>query len=322
MQLAQQHSAAANQGSFGEFVFGPSQQTMSRRSLADRRAMNASDFEQMLEQSQIQSRDLLEKRVRAGMRMTQDMLPGGGFSPETRNAMATGLAEKLGSPDVSTQDAVASQIRASEYGEYLQALELRNFTPEQAQGLISQQNTKFLQRVQSGVEVMDAYQQIIGALDSGNALGAQAAVIKLAKILDPTSVVREGEVEVIKGGMGAMNQLWNTVRNLNNQGLTPDAVKAVKQVARATAMPVLERTLRQRDEFARSLDDVLGQDFPGLGRIVTGSGADWGNMKAVAAGSYGTGIVENPDGSRSKTVDFGDLVPEQDDNPYAGPIRR
>jgi hypothetical protein len=59
--------------------------------------------------------------------------------------------------------------------------------------------------------------------------------------------------------------------------------------------------VQQRQEFSRGLDAVLGEDFPGVGRIVTGSGIDWDWVNQY------TGIdpAENPAGPQ--VLDYNEL---------------
>lgn len=97
-------------------------------------------------------------------------------------------------------------------------------------------------------DVADAVQQIQGSLKTGNSLGGLAATIKLAKILDPTSVVREGEVTTVQGGIGTAQQLISSFNQLFSKGWTPEAQKAFSEIARQVAGPLLQRGMRIQQE--------------------------------------------------------------------------
>lgn len=106
------------------------------------------------------------------------------------------------------------------------------------------------------VEVADATQQISAGLRSGNSLGALAAVIKLAKILDPTSVVREGEVTTVQGGIGTAAALINEWNRLGGKGMTPENAKQFEAVVKGQAAPILQRGLRLGAEYAKSAETL------------------------------------------------------------------
>ena len=152
-----------------------------------------------------------------------------------------------------------------------------------AQPIIAAQQGKYLTQIAPSREVAIAYDQIGNALGTGDALGGEAALIKLAKILDPTSVVREGEVRTVKGGLGIGQQLLNSWNSAKAQGLTPESVQMVAKVVQAVAMPALKNGLAIRNEFSTSLDGVFGEDMPGLSRIITGAGIDWDSIETEIA---------------------------------------
>lgn len=113
-------------------------------------------------------------------------------------------------------------------------------------------STKYQQNMDAPTQVADATQQINNALKSGDSLGSLAAVIKLAKILDPTSVVREGEVTTVQGGLGTAAALINEFNRLGGKGMTPEAAKAFQDIVRQIAGPVLQRGLRLGQEYRAS----------------------------------------------------------------------
>lgn len=117
-------------------------------------------------------------------------------------------------------------------------------------------NQTFLRQIGAATEVADAVQQIDAALGTGDSLGSLAAVVKLAKVLDPTSVVREGEVTTVQGGTGTAENLIAQYNKLFGQGFSEEGANRFRKVARAVAGPVLERGLRIEDEIRTSARNV------------------------------------------------------------------
>ena len=109
-------------------------------------------------------------------------------------------------------------------------------------------NDRFLTQMAAPVQVADAVQQIDAGLGTGDALGSLAAVIKLAKILDPESVVREGETTTVQGGMGTAASILNAFNKAKGEGFSPASAAAFQRVVRGVAKPVLQRGLRIEDE--------------------------------------------------------------------------
>jgi hypothetical protein len=169
------------------------------------------------------------------------------------------------------------------------------------QGMIDTQQQRFLSQMAGPAQIADATQRITGSLATGNAIGGLAAIIGLAKVLDPTSVVREGEVTTIQGGMGVGQSLMDAWNRAQSQGFSPESAKDLQSVVDANAIPVLQRAIRQRQEFSTSLDQVFGEQYPGVGRVVTGSGIDWDWVNQYT----GTDAAQNPPGP--KVVTYGEL---------------
>jgi len=112
-----------------------------------------------------------------------------------------------------------------------------------------QLNDKFLRQMDAPTQVADATQQIEGALGTQDSLGALAATIKLAKVLDPTSVVREGEVTTVQGGTGTAANLIAQYNKIFGQGFSPDGARRFREITRQVAGPVLQRGLRIEKEI-------------------------------------------------------------------------
>jgi hypothetical protein len=118
-------------------------------------------------------------------------------------------------------------------------------------------NQRWLAQIAAPVAVQDSMQQIDAALVTGDSLGALAAVIKLAKILDPTSVVREGEVTTVEGGVGIADQLVRAYNKLKGDGFSEAGARQLQQTAVQVAFPVLTRGRQLTAEF-RAMAEAAG----------------------------------------------------------------
>lgn len=135
-------------------------------------------------------------------------------------------------------------------------------------------NQRWVKQIATPTEVADAVQQISGALKTGDPLGALAATVKLAKVLDPQSVVREGEVTTVEGGTGLAENLVRTYnRVIGNGGFSPEGAKQLERVAKSVAAPVLQRGLRIESELRTAADNLELDPTETL--LGTGWQGDW-----------------------------------------------
>lgn len=166
-----------------------------------------------------------------------------------------------------------------------QALERRALD----QPIIARLNDRYLAQMKAPVNVQDALAQLENALSTGSSIGAVAATVKLAKILDPESVVREGEVRTVEGGLGIADQIIRALNNVEGQGFGPDAVKDLLELAQAVATPVLERGRLIESQFGQMAVDAQvspEQVTSGIGFLVDplpqpGEDGVWGGVGAV-----------------------------------------
>lgn len=134
----------------------------------------------------------------------------------------------------------------------------------------ARQNQRWLAQMEAPVQVQDAVQQAEAALQTGDSLGSLAAVIKLAKVLDPTSVVREGEVTTVQGGTGVAESLISQYNRIFSKGFSPSGAAALRRTLKAAALPVLRRGVRITDEIRQqALDYGVAPD-----RVTIGIGWD------------------------------------------------
>ena len=120
----------------------------------------------------------------------------------------------------------------------------------------SRLNDRFLTQMDAPTQVADSVQQIDASMAGGDSLGALAATIKLAKILDPTSVVREGEVTTVQGGTGLAASLVNAYNKAGGKGMGPAQAAAFKRTVRSVAVPVLQRGLRIEGEVRKAAETM------------------------------------------------------------------
>lgn len=82
-------------------------------------------------------------------------------------------------------------------------------------------------------EINQAYQQVNAALDKNNAAGDLAASIKINKLLDPNSVVRESEVATVANATGLLPKLQNYANKVaTGASLNPQQRKEYRQLAK------------------------------------------------------------------------------------------
>mgnify|MGYP000872217262 FL=1 len=193
------------------------------------------------------------------------MESAGNVSPAMQRAIQMAQAQQQGQVLQNTATAQRIQQQAEMHPLEVEALQYQRARDEatreaeilRKQSLIAGQinETEFrlsgayAKQMESTIQVADSIQQIQASMDTGNSLGVMAGVVKLAKILDPTSVVQRSEVERTVGGIGIADQLMTAYNKLSGEGFNPGARKAFDATVRAVASPVLERGLRIEEEF-------------------------------------------------------------------------
>jgi hypothetical protein len=81
--------------------------------------------------------------------------------------------------------------------------------------------------------INQAYNQILTSLDKKNAAGDLTAAIKINKMLDPESIVRESEVATVANATGMVDKLANYANKLANGAiLNPEQRKEYRQLAK------------------------------------------------------------------------------------------
>lgn len=133
-------------------------------------------------------------------------------------------------------------------------------------------------------EVRQAYQQVNKSLDEGTAVGDVAAATKIAKLLDPTSVVRETELATVANAKGAVDRLAQLSEYvMTGKTLGPEQRKEFRSLAKQ----FLDVAGTQYNE-ARAKYSEIGKRND-LGDVETVLGAPY---KPATGGKWGTATVE------------------------------
>ncbi len=93
--------------------------------------------------------------------------------------------------------------------------------------------------------IMDAYRQIDNLIDDDNPLAVHAATIKLAKALDPGSVVRESEGRAVaEGGTGLSGRILTAYNRAQGGGWTPELRENFISTVEGLTQPVARDALK------------------------------------------------------------------------------
>lgn len=128
-----------------------------------------------------------------------------------------------------------------------------------------------LPAVKTAVEAQGAYKAATAAANTGSALGAELALVKMAKLADPTSVVREGETERIREGYGLVSQVSSILRKAGSKGMTPEQRAMYLDVLDALYGPAMEQAALATRQYM----GLEAQYKARPGEIVNSVGLDW-----------------------------------------------
>jgi len=119
-------------------------------------------------------------------------------------------------------------------------------------------------------EVSQAYNQVNDALSKNNAAGDLAASIKINKLLDPNSVVRESEVATVANATGLLPKLQNYANKVaNGVTLNPQQRKEYRDLAKDFYNISGNQYNETRNKYLqvgqqndlKGIDTMLGQPF-------------------------------------------------------------
>jgi hypothetical protein len=119
-------------------------------------------------------------------------------------------------------------------------------------------------------EIRQAYNQVNDALSKNNAAGDLAASIKINKLLDPNSVVRESEVATVANATGLLPKLQNYANKVaNGVTLNPQQRKEYRDLAKDFYNISGQQYNETRNKYLqvgqqnelKGIDTMLGQPF-------------------------------------------------------------
>jgi hypothetical protein len=98
-------------------------------------------------------------------------------------------------------------------------------------------------------EVVLSADQAIAAINNPTSVGAFAAITKLAKVLDPGSVVRTEEARGVQESMGLGDYLKNQWNKLGGEGMNESSKAAFIQLIKSVSAPSAGRLIQVADGY-------------------------------------------------------------------------
>jgi len=167
-------------------------------------------------------------------------------------------------------------------------------------------NTRYRKELAGFAGVQGAVRDVMELTRGNSALQTEAAIIKLAKALDPGSVVRAGETAAIKATQSIPQYMATAMNQLLKGGAgDPELLKAIQATAAdiyKTSVIPAQMQLQQFKELAQMYPNVRPE------AIATGLGINWKYSPQVGGLSAGGSPGEtkpNPAGPRPKVDSFG-----------------
>ena len=224
----------------------------------------------------------------------QGVATGAGFDPQLQAALeATARGEKGGREGLTAlaqtgPRPTAARERALESGKLALDLAEENLAQARFSGvnqILDREgglNERFLKALDQTGEIVTGTLQLTQLLEQDNALSSLAATIKLAKLLDPGSVVREGEVTTVQGGSGTAASLINSWNNMRSKGFGESSVNQFRAVVQALAGPEAERGLSIFSDF----EDLAGRAGVSSAAVLAGAGFERETLQAIQSGQF------------------------------------
>ena len=153
-------------------------------------------------------------------------------------------------------------------------------TPEARQSMIRDARDGFTKAMEPVGEVLVAFQQTDNLLATGESLGAQLAIVKMAKLSDPGSTVRIEEGKMVSDGVGLSQTIANEFNKMAGQGFTETAVIQFRNAMRDLAGP---RALSGQNTMLSYLDFAKRNGID-VRDIFVGSGIDTDLLSNLAMG--------------------------------------
>jgi|DEB0MinimDraft_10_1074344.scaffolds.fasta_scaffold00377_21 hypothetical protein len=195
------------------------------------------NYQQISETAEPWAKAQLYQQVRGGVDPTTAAGSVFGMTPEGQRRQQ--LQQVSTSLAVETQKAnlAAARANAQAGNLKLQAIASGEMPPDERIGIINTWSDDWINASGDAREVLISRRQALNSLETDNSLGALAAVIKLAKVLDPGSVVRSEEGRAVTDGMGASLALVNAFNKMKGENMSAESRIAFRDVINAVVEP-------------------------------------------------------------------------------------
>ena len=179
-------------------------------------------------------------------------------------------------------------------------------------------NERFLKALDQTGEIVTGTLQLTQLLNQDTALSSLASVIKLAKLLDPGSVVREGEVTTVAGGSGTAASLINAWNNMQSKGFGESSMNQFRAVVQALAGPEAARGLSIFDDFG----DLATRAGVSSEAVLAGAGFSRETLEAIQSGQFTTprSVERDGGGGGPNPLTPGTTMPFESLEPPAPPV--
>tara|TARA_B100001093_G_scaffold136429_1_gene128972 strand:- start:194 stop:1492 length:1299 start_codon:yes stop_codon:yes gene_type:complete len=225
-----------------------------------------------------------------------------------------GFAAGSGRPDDYTNPAMrqdlTEQLRlqkglAMQYGDRVVDRTTHTFVTGRAE--------KFAQQVSGYKQALQGYNRLKSSLQAGDAFGDIAAIFGFMKMLDPTSVVREGEFAVAASAGGLFARMQIIMQQAEDgQRLTPEMRQEIMDLSNELVDTYNDAYKSKRDGYQKEFkryqyqDDEINELLGSAPNIDTESSIENINYTVPPATFTGLGIDEDalmkgPDGYKSQS---------------------
>jgi hypothetical protein len=204
-----------------------------------------------------------------------------------------------------TEQLRLSRGEAIEYGDRV--------VDRQTHGFVTGRADKFAQQVSGYKQALQGYNRLKSSLEAGAAFGDIAAIFGFMKMLDPNSVVREGEFAVASSAGGLFERMKIIMQQADDgQRLTPAMRKEILELSNDLVVTYNDAYADKRSNYEKEFkryqysDDEIGELLGGRPNIEIPETLNNVNYSVPDATFYGLGIDQDalfrgPKGYRSQT---------------------
>lgn len=205
-----------------------------------------------------------------GKKMVETLLATS--DPDAFEAYKSSIAEDVGDFQMGT-GAMAGYVFDKETGKFSIDPEVKIRLQEKAtaeaakKGALSVKVTRDINKDVTGLvkgarDIADSAKALETLKASSSPVAQLAAVFKLMKALDPTSVVREGEQQQARSTGGPADSLVGYVNKIRGEGgLPPDAFTDMVDTAKRLANSAIDSSSSEVSGYLGAYEDKLNQSF-------------------------------------------------------------